>query len=142
MTQTSAASAGSEKALNPGALPSAQTAAKDPAATVRAFRESMPEKTENPLSDGNLKWLEAILACLEEMDERIYEHYRAMIDLFRRGIFRAPREDLTTDARWDSLREKAVRMGILPEDLYGTDRPEPHVGIPEVWERIRKTGVL
>ena len=142
MTHPSTFPAWAEKTPSPGALPSAENAAKDPAATVRAIRESMPGEEEDPLSDGNLEWMTAILACIGEMDERIYEHYRAMIDLFRGGIFRAPREKLMADARWDSLRERAVRMGILPEDLYGTDRPGPHVGIPEVWERIRKAGVM
>ena len=63
-------------------------------------------------------------------DERIYEHYRALADLFRAGVFRAPREQLLSSPAWTSVTEKGIRLGLLPEDLYGADRPVPHVGVP------------
>lgn len=112
----------------------------DLAALVRLFAENAPAEDSDPFSQENLTWLTAMLDCIGVMDERLYEHYRALIDLFRAGVFRAPREKLLAYPTWLPLREKAVRMGLLPEDLYGRDLPRPHVELPE--EHLQRKGGL
>ena len=100
----------------------------DLAALVSVFRDAAPDPDSDPLSQENLTWLTAIADCLGVMDERLYEHYRALIDLFRAGVFRAPRERLLSSPAWTGLLQKGVRMGLLPEELYGESRPRPHIG--------------
>ena len=100
----------------------------DLAAIVRVFGEARPGPDSDPLSDENLVFLSAAADCIGAMDERIYEHYRALIDLFRAGVFRAPRERLLSSPAWTGLLQKGVRMGLLPEELYGESRPRPHIG--------------
>ena len=115
--------------------------ATDLSALVCLFRDSAPSEDSNPLSQENLTWLTAVLDCISIMDERLYEHYRAMIDLFRAGVFRAPREKLLAYPSWNSLREKGVRMGLLPEDRYGKNLSRPHLGLPDEYLR-RKESLL
>ena len=76
------------------------------------------------------------------MDQRLYEHYRALVDLFRAEIFRVPREELLSDPAWASLCEKAVGQEILPGDLYGRNLPRPHIGLPDSWLLLRKEACL
>ena len=108
------------------------------AALVRVFRDATPPADSDPFSQENLSYLTAVLDYIGIMDERLYEHYRALIDLFREGIFRAPREKLLAYPSWNGLREKAVRLGILPEDLYGRDLPRPHLGVSEEYLRVKE----
>ena len=82
--------------------------------------------------------LYALLDCIGVMDERLYEHYRALIDLFREGVFRAPREKLLAYPSWNELRDNGVRLGLLSPDLYGKKLPQPHLGVPEVFARIKE----
>ena len=102
----------------------------DPAAIVRFFRSTVPPEASDPLSPENLAWLSVLADCIGAMDERIYEHCRALIDLFRAEIFRAPRERLLSDPAGLGVAEKGLRLGILPGDLYGKDLPVPHIGFP------------
>ena len=103
----------------------------DPASLVRAFRNAAPSVDADPLSRDLRAYLTAVLDCIEVMDEQLYEHYRALIDVFRAGIFSAPREKLLTSRSWNSLCGKGVQMGLLPEDLYGKTIPHPHIGLPD-----------
>ena len=112
--------------------------ASDLPALVRLFREAAPPAESNPLSQENLTWLTAALDCIGVMDERLYEHYRAMIDLFRAGVFRAPREKLLAYPSWNSLREKGIRLGLLPEDLYSKNLPGPHLGVSDEYLRRKE----
>ena len=105
---------------------------------VRVLRESAPPSDSDPLSQENLTWLTAVLDCLTVMDERLYEHYRAMIDLFRAGVFRADREKLLAYPSWNALRIKGVQLGFLPEDLYGEKRSRPHLGLPDEYVRRKE----
>ena len=105
---------------------------------VRVFRDAAPSEDSDPFSQQNLTWLTALLDCISVMDERLYEHYRALIDLFRAGVFRAPREKLLAYPSWNDLREKAVHLGLLAPDLYGKDLPRPHLGLPEEYLRIKE----
>ena len=107
-------------------------------ALVRVFREAAPSADSDPLSQENLTWLTAVLDCLTVMDERLYEHYRAMIDLFRAGVFRADREKLLAYPSWNALRIKGVQLGFLPEDLYGEKRSRPHLGLPDEYVRRKE----
>ena len=102
----------------------------DLAAIVKVFQQSRPVLDSDPLSEENRIWLSVLADCVAVTDERIYEHYRALVDLFRAGIFRAPREQLLRTPAWGGVAEKGIRLGLLPEDLYGADRPVPHVGVP------------
>lgn len=120
-----------------GAGFSGEDVLNDLPALVRVFRESVPAEGSDPLSPENLTLLTAALDCISVMDERLYEHYRAMIDLFRAGFFRIPAEKLRSSPSWDGLREKAVRLGLAPEDLYGDQPSRPHPGMPEVWLRLK-----
>ena len=106
-------------------------------ALVCVFRDAVPPEGSDPFSQGNLSYLTALLDCISVMSEELYEHYRALIDLFRAGVFRAPREKLLAYPSWNALREKGVRMGLLPEDLYGNNLPQPHLGVPEEYERMK-----
>lgn len=110
----------------------ARGGARDPAGIVRVFRSAAPAADTDPLSQENLDYLTLLADCAGVMDERIYEHYRAIADLFRAGVFRAPREELLSRPAWNGIREKGVRLGFLPEDLYGFELPVPHVGRPEL----------
>ena len=114
---------GGEALLSNGDLP-------DLAGIVRVFQSAAPSPESDPLSHENLAYLTALADCVESMDERLYEHYRALIDMFRAGVFRAPRSQLLSYPSWNPLREKGVALGILPGDLYGDQRPVPHVGKP------------
>lgn len=105
----------------------------DPAALVSLFREARPASGSDPLSPENRVWLSAVADCIGVMDERLYEHYRAMIDLFRNGVFRTDREKLLSSSSWDAVREKGIHLGILPAELYGQERPCPHVGMSDVY---------
>ena len=116
----------------------AEDGLSDLAGLVRVFRESAPSKDSNPFSQENLTYLTALLDTIGVMDERLYEHYRALIDLFREGIFRAPRKELLAYPSWTALREKAVHLGLLPMELYGQNRPMPHVGVPETYLQIKE----
>lgn len=107
-----------------------------PAALVRAFRAAAPSGPVSSLSAEDMAWAAALLDCLQVMDERLYEHYRAMIDLVRGYFFRAPEEDLFRRAEWDAVRVRAVRMGFLPEDRFGEARPLPHRGVPDILSRV------
>lgn len=100
------------------------------AAIVKIFQQARPGLDSDPLSEENRAWLSVLADCIAVTDERIYEHYRALADLFRAGVFRAPREQLLSSPAWTSVAEKGIRLGLLPEDLYGADRPVPHVGVP------------
>lgn len=95
-------------------------------ALVRLFRETEPEG--DTLSLPSLTWLTALLEGISRADERIYEHYRALVDLFRNRLARASRESLLQSPAWSALLEEAVQLGVLREDLYGAFRPVPHVG--------------
>ena len=107
------------------------------AALVSLFRGAAPAEDSDPLSQENLTWLTAIIDCLSVMDEQLYEHYRALIDLFRAGVFRADRKRLMAYPSWNGLREKGVQMGILPADLYGHSRPRPHVGVSDAYTALK-----
>ena len=111
-----------------GEKEAARSGLDDPAALVRAFRNAASTEDADPLSREQKAYLTAVLDCIEVMDERLYEHYRALIDLFRAGVFRAPRERLLFSPAWAELLQKGVRMGLLPEELYGESRPRPHIG--------------
>lgn len=108
------------------------------AALVRVFRDATPPADSDPFSQENLSYLTAVLDYIGIMDERLYEHYRALIDLFREGVFRAPREKLLAYPSWNELRDKGVRLGLLSPDLYGKKLPQPHLGVPEVFARIKE----
>ncbi len=108
----------------------------NPAGLVRVFRASAPSDPVSSLSPEDHAWASAVLDCLRVMDERLYEHYRAMIDLLRAYFFRADREDLLSLSAWDDVRIGAVRLGILPEDLFGQARPRPHLAVPEILPRV------
>jgi|GEM_PF-6916735 len=100
----------------------------DPAALVHYFETHRPSEEAKPLGHHNLEYLTAVVSCIEVMDSQLYEHYRFMVDLFREGVFRAPREEMLSYPSWNDLRLRGVRLGILPADLYGNDRPVPHIG--------------
>ena len=112
----------------------------DLSALVRLFQEAAPSADADPLSHSSLKYLTALIDCIGVMDERLYEHYRALIDLFRAGVFRAEREKLLAYPSWNALREKGVRLGVLPEDLYGETLPRPHIGVPDEYYIQMKEG--
>lgn len=107
-------------------------------ALVRAFAGSAPAPASDPFSPEALSWDAALLDCIGSMDERLYEHFRALVDLFRAEAFRAPRQALLACPGWADLRLRAVRMGILPEDFFGGDLPRPHPGVPEIYHSLRK----
>ncbi len=107
-----------------------------PAELVRAFRATAPSGPVSSLSAEDLAWAAALLDCLEVMDERLYEHYRALIDLVRGYFFRASEEELFRRAEWDAVRVRAVRMGFLPADRFGDARPRPHLGVPDILSRV------
>ena len=109
----------------------ARGGARDPAEIVRVFRSAAPAGDADPLSQENLAYLGLLADCVGAMDERLYEHYRALADLFRAGVFRAPRAELLSRPAWNEVREKGVSLGLLPEDLYGFPLPVPHIGRPE-----------
>lgn len=121
-----------------GAEALAKNGLDDLAALVRVFRDSVPSEESAPLSQENLTFLTAVIDCLDVMDERLYEHYRALIDLFRDGVFRAPREEMLAYPSWNAIREKGVQLGVLPEDLYGKNRPHPHLGLSEEYIRVKE----
>ena len=121
-----------------GAVSLLEGGLEDLAALVRLFQDTAPSPDADPLSQENLTFLTAVLDAISVLDECLYEHYRALIDLFRAGVFRAPREKLLAYPSWNGLRVKAVRLGILPGDLYGQDRPRPHIAQSDVYLRVKE----
>ncbi|MBQ9252884.1 MAG: hypothetical protein IJ188_09645 [Clostridia bacterium] len=121
-----------------GAEQLAANGLEDLAALVRVFQEAAPAADSDPLSQDHLAYLTAVLDCLEVLNEQLYEHYRALIDIVREGVFRAPRERLLAYPSWNGLRLKAVAMGFLPEDQYGQNLPQPHLGRSEAYLRVKE----
>ncbi len=115
----------------------AEDVLKEPAALVSLFRKTAPPPDSDPLSGEALGWVTAAADCLGVMDERLYEHYRALTDLFRAVMFRAEREKLLASPAWNAVREKGVLLGILPEELYGQDRPRPHAGSSDAYRALK-----
>ena len=100
----------------------------DLAGLVRVFRAAEPAPGADPLSPARLEWAALTADAAEAIDQRIYEHYRALADLFRRAFFVPDREALLADAGWAALAVRGVGMGLLPADRFGEIRPVPHVG--------------
>ncbi len=124
-----------------GAEGLAESGLGNPGPLVRVFRASAPDGDAGSLlTQDNLTWLSAVLDCISVMDERLYEHYRAMIDLFRGFVFRVPREDLLSCPAWEGLRDRAIRLNLLPGDLYGSDCPRPHLAVPDVYLQMKEAG--
>ena len=119
-----------------GAEQAAAAGISDPHGLVQAFRDTAPAPDSDPLSQEHLQYLTAVLDCIGVLDEQLYEHYRALIDLFRAGVFRAPLNTLLAYPTWNELREKGVRLGLLAADLYGKDLPRPHPGLPDTYLRV------
>ncbi len=102
----------------------------DPVELVRFFRSADPAAGPDPFSQEHLDYFSALADGIAFADERLYEHYRALVDLFRAGVLRLPREALCSCPAWNPVREKGVRLGLLPPDLYGDPLPVPHVNPP------------
>ena len=100
----------------------------DLAGLVRVFRDAEPASGEDPLSSARLEWATLLADAVEAIDQRIYEHYRALVDLFRGAVFLPDRARVLTDPAWAALALRGVKLGLLPADLYGESRPVPHVG--------------
>lgn len=109
----------------------------DASALVRALRDAAPTG-QDPLSQENLNYLTALADCVALVNEQLYEHHRALVDMLREGLFRAPRAQMLAYPSWNSLREKAVRLGVVPEELYGRTLPQPHLGCPEAYLRLKE----
>jgi len=114
----------------------------DLGALVRVFQKTVPSDDPASLSEERLAWLSAMLGCMIRMDQRIYEHYRALVDLFRAEVFRLSREKLLAEPAWAMLCEKAVEQEILPGDLYGSHLPHPHIGLSDSYLRLMKEACL
>ena len=99
----------------------------DLAGLVRVFRDAEPASGD-PLSAARLEWATLLADAVEAIDRRIYEHYRALADLFRGAFFTPPREKVLADPAWAALALRGVNMGLLPADRYGESRPVPHIG--------------
>ncbi len=95
-------------------------------ALVRFLRETEPPG--DVLSAPSLTWLSALLEGINRTDERMYEHYRALVDLFRSHLTSASREALLQSPAYAALLKNAVQSGVLRADLFGADRPVPHIG--------------
>ncbi|MBR2822782.1 MAG: hypothetical protein IKE24_03760 [Clostridia bacterium] len=100
----------------------------DLAGLVRFFRGAEPAPAPDPLSPARLEWAGLLLEAIEAIDQRIYEHYRAMADLFRGAFLLPGRESLLAVPSWAALAARGVRLGLLPADLFGENRPAPHIG--------------
>ena len=101
----------------------------DLAGLVRVFRDAEPGPGPDLLSHARLEWVTLLTDAVEAIDQRIYEHYRALADLFRRAFFAPAREEILADPAWAALAARGVKLGLLPADLYGENRPVPHVGL-------------
>ena len=99
---------------------------------VRVFRAAEPVAEEDPLGPAHLAWLSALGDCVSAMDERIYEHVRALADLFRAALLGAPRNRLLTDASWRQLLDRGVQLCLLPEDVFGSCPARPHLAVPDL----------
>ena len=53
------------------------------AVIVKIFQQARPGLGSDPLSEENRAWLSVLADCIAVTDERIYEHHRALADLFR-----------------------------------------------------------
>ena len=100
----------------------------DLAGLVRVFCDAEPASGVDPLSTARLEWATLLADAVEAIDRRIYEHYRALADLFRGAFFSLSRERVLADPAWAALAVRGVKLGLLPADLYGESRPVPHVG--------------
>lgn len=120
-----------------GMAEAARAGLGDPVLLVRAFRSAAPKAGADPLSPPCEEWISAALDCFGAMDERLYEHYRAMADLIRAHFFSVPRDALLAARAWEGVREKALRLGLLPEDRFGMPLRQPHVGqLPDhLWRK-------
>ena len=87
------------------------------AAIVQIFQQARPGLDSDPLSEENRAWLSVLADCIAVTDERIYEHYRALADLFRAGVFRV--EDAVSLAEAEERREAC----LMPLDSLFPDCP-------------------
>lgn len=99
---------------------------------VRVFRAAAPCGEADPLGPAHLAWLSAMADCISAMDERVYEHVRALMDLFRASVFAAPQDRLSAEDAWRPLLDRGIQLGLLPEDLYGIFPARPHVAVPDL----------
>ena len=101
----------------------------DLAGLVRVFRDAEPAPGADPLSPARLEWAALLADAVEAIDWRIYEHYRALVDLFRGACFAPDRQALRGDPAWAALAARGVGLGLLPADLYGENPSSPHIGL-------------
>ena len=100
----------------------------DLAGLVRIFRDAEPAREPDLLSAPRLEWAGLLLEAIEAIDQRIYEHYRALVDLFRGACFAPGREAVRANPSWAALAARGVSLGLLPADQFGENLPSPHIG--------------
>ena len=101
----------------------------DLAGLVRVFRAAEPSPVPDPLSPERLAWAALTADAVAAIDRRIYEHYRALADLYRRAFLTPERAAILADPEWAALALRGVKLGLLPADLFGENRPAPHIGL-------------
>lgn len=96
---------------------------------VAFFREAAPAEGADPFSGEAALWLEAVADCRATLDEQLYEHFRAMGDLFRERMLKAGPASAEKSPLGSRLVEKGLALGLLPPDRFGSHRSRPHLGV-------------
>ena len=98
---------------------------RQPAELVRILRENRPAEGAKPDSPEVTAYVAALTDALERMDERLYEHYRAVADLFREYVTRENLAKMRLDPLWIIAEETGKRLNLLTEDVSAEAPAEP-----------------
>ena len=90
----------------------------NPVLLLRALEQAFPAENASPCAPETAAYLEVLTDLLSCMDERLYEHYRPVEDLFRKLILGMPGSSFPDTAVWREALLKGEQLGLLdPEEL-------------------------
>ena len=92
-----------------------------PTLLLHALEQACPPEGTSPDAPETVVFLEVLTDLLSCMDERLYEHYRPVVDLFRKLVLGVPGGSFPEAPAWREALVKGEQLGLLdPGDLRRT----------------------